>query len=381
MDTSFFLLFAVLGTCAVSAIIFLGASIYWACIAKTRGFSVHGNSEPLRDIRIISIDNNYITFIPSSASETNSKLPTISLVGNYGHVVTNHFIKQKDEEITRGIKCQIGELKPGEKVGIDLFVYQGDPYESFSLKYKQITYESELGKIKAWHIPARSKNWVICVHGHRSDLRESFRLTPTFVSLNLNVLFINYRNDEEQPVDPQKIHTFGIREWLDLEGAVKHIQSLDTEEISILGHSMGGGIVIKYLLESENCSKIKNIILESPTLDLNQIIANQAKNLKFMPGFLLISSKFFLAFMLKIRWDDFRFLERSSELAHPILLIHSEEDNTVPITASDQLFKLRPDIVTYIRLKKGSHAAAWNQNQEALEKKIRTFMNGAPSDN
>ena len=144
---------------------------------------------------------------------------------------------------------------------------------------------------------------------------------------------------------------------------------------------MGGGIVIKYLLESENCSKIKNIILESPTLDLNQIIANQAKSLKFMPGFLLISSKFFLAFMLKIRWDDFRFLKRSSELAHPILLIHSEEDNTVPITASDQLFKLRPDIVTYIRLKKGSHAAAWNQNQEALEKKIRTFMNGAPSDN
>ena len=133
---------------------------------------------------------------------------------------------------------------------------------------------------------------------------------------------------------------------------------------------------MKYLLESKNSSEISRVILESPTLDLNQIITSQAQQLKFMPYIMLLSAKFFLSKMLKIGWDAFRYLERCDELRIPILLIHSEEDITVPILSSDQFADLRPDIVDYLRLETGPHAAAWNKNQAIIEKTIAQFMKG-----
>ena len=159
-----------------------------------------------------------------------------------------------------------------------------------------------------------------------------------------------------------------------MESAVRYIKTYNPDEISLLGHSMGGGIIMKYLLESKTSSEVSKVILESPTLDLNQIIANQAQQLTFMPHIMLLSAKFFLSKMLKISWDEFKYLDRSSELTHPILLIHSEQDSTVPILCSDQLATLRPDIVNYLRLEKGPHAAAWNKNQEITEKTIQMFM-------
>ena len=375
----YILLFVVLALFALLLTLFVAGSIYWAYEAKNRGFSVK-TIQRRSQTTVISINQNYVTFIPGQTDLVESKLPTVALVGNSGHIITNSFITQRKKEITRGIESKIGEVVAKDKISVDSFVYQDNPSQSLSLKYKEITYKSELGPITAWHIPAESKKWVVGVHGHRSNMRESLRLVPTFRSLGINVLLINYRNDPNQPEDPQKIHTFGITEWKDLESAVRYIKTYNPDEISLLGHSMGGGIIMKYLLESKTSSEISKVILESPTLDLNQIIASQAQQLTFMPHIMLLSAKFFLSKMLKISWDEFKYLDRSSELTHPILLIHSEQDSTVPILCSDQLATLRPDIVNYLRLKEGPHAAAWNKNQEITEKTIQMFMKGGHID-
>ena len=369
----YILLFVFLALFALLLTLFVAGSMYWAYEAKNRGFSVK-TIQRKSQTSVISINQNYVTFIPGQTDLVDSKLPTVALVGNSGHIITNNFITQRKKEITRGIESKVGEVVAKDKVAVDSFVYQHNPSQSLSLEYKEITYESELGPMTAWHIPAESKKWVVGVHGHRSNMRESLRLVPTFNSLGINVLLINYRNDPNQPEDPQKIHTFGSREWKDLESAVRYIKTYDPDDISLLGHSMGGGIIMKYLFESKNASDVSKVILESPTLDLNQIIANQAEQLTFMPHTMLLSAKFFLSKMLKIGWDEFKYLDRSSELTHPILLIHSEQDRTVPILCSDQLASLRPDIVNYLRLEKGPHAAAWNQYQEITEKTVRIFM-------
>ena len=375
----YILLFVVLASSVLSLTFFAAGSIYWACEARNRGFSVK-TIQSRSQTSVISINQNYVTFIPEQTDLVDSQLPIVTLVGNSGHIITYSYITQRRKKITRGIKSKVGEVVAGDKVAVDSFVYQHNPSQSLSLEYKEITYKSELGPMSAWHIPAESKKWVIGVHGHRSNMRESLRLVPTFNSLGINVLLINYRNDPNQPEDPQKIHSFGIREWKDLESAVRYIKTYNPDEISLLGHSMGGGIIMKYLLESKTSSEVSKVILESPTLDLNQIIASQAQQLTFMPHIMLLSAKFFLSKMLKISWDEFKYLDRSSELTHPILLIHSEQDSTVPILCSDQLATLRPDIVNYLRLEKGPHAAAWNKNQEITEKTIQMFMKGGHID-
>ena len=298
----YILLIIILTLFALLLTLFVAGSMYWAYEAKNRGFSVK-TIQRKSQTSVISINQNYVTFIPGQTDLVDSKLPTVALVGNSGHIITNNFITQRKKEITRGIKSKVGEVVAKDKVAVDSFVYQHNPSQSLSLEYKEITYESELGPMTAWHIPAESKKWVVGVHGHRSNMRESLRLVPTFNSLGINVLLINYRNDPNQPEDPQKIHTFGIREWKDLESAVRYIKTYDPDDISLLGHSMGGGIIMKYLFESKNASEVSKVILESPTLDLNQIIVNQAEQLTFMPHMMLLSAKFFLSKMLNFTKD------------------------------------------------------------------------------
>ncbi len=48
---------------------------------------------------------------------------------------------------------------------------------------------------------------------------------------------------------------------------------------------------------------------------------------------------------------------------------------TVPVSLSDQLAENRSDIVTYLRLKKAHHAAAWNTNKEIVESSMEAFLN------
>lgn len=78
--------------------------------------------------------------------------------------------------------------------------------------------------------------------------------------------------------------------------------------------------------------------------------------------------------MVGLKWEDLNYLERIKELSTPILLIHSQADETVPVALSDQLATQRPDIVTYLRLENALHAAAWNTDKEIVESSIGTFI-------
>ena len=137
---------------------------------------------------------------------------------------------------------------------------------------------------------------------------------------------------------------------------------------------MGGAIVIKYLLESSTKSVITGVILESPALDLNKIIEMKASGIPLLPRGAEYPK--LVSRMVNFNWKDLNYLVRSDELTTPILLIHSESDQTVPVFISDQLARSRPDIVTYLRLRGAQHAAAWNTDREIVESHMETFLSG-----
>ena len=358
---------------AVLAAIVVFIIVYYAIETRRQGFKIFWQKLEYFS-SVISIDEEKVSFRPRGKDISNGQLDNIGLVGRTGSLALSGPYTIEDGIITRQILSRNGFLEKGAWVRTSLFVHEENPKANLDLNYHDVSFESELGTLTGWHIPEDTNHWIIGIHGHRSYRTETMRFVPTFQKCGLNVLLSDYRNDENAPIDKGGYHMFGLTEWPDLESAVNFCKANGAEKIFLMGHSMGGAILMKYLLESPTASIISGAILESPALDLNKIIEMKAAEIPLLPRGAEYPVKKLVSRMVGLRWEDLNYLKRTEELSTPMLLIHSQADETVPVSLSDQLATQRPDIVTYLRLENALHAAAWNTDKEVVESSIGTFI-------
>ncbi|MEC7734062.1 MAG: alpha/beta fold hydrolase [Chloroflexota bacterium] len=358
---------------AVLAAIVVFIIVYYAIETRRQGFKIFWQKLEYFS-SVISVDEEKVSFRPRGKDISNGQLDNIGLVGRTGSLALSGPYTIEDGIITRQILSRNGFLEKGTWVRTSLFVHEENPKANLDLNYHDVSFESELGTLTGWHIPEDTNHWIIGIHGHRSYRTETMRFVPTFQKCGLNVLLSDYRNDENAPIDKGGYHMFGLTEWPDLESAVNFCKANGAEKIFLMGHSMGGAILMKYLLESPTASIISGAILESPALDLNKIIEMKAAEIPLLPRGAEYPVKKLVSRMVGLRWEDLNYLKRTEELSTPMLLIHSQADETVPVSLSDQLATQRPDIVTYLRLENALHAAAWNTDKEVVESSIGTFI-------
>ena len=358
---------------AVLAAIVVFIIVYYAIETRRQGFKIFWQKLEYFS-SVISVDEEKVSFRPRGKDISNGQLDNIGLVGRTGSLALSGPYTIEDGIITRQILSRNGFLEKGAWVRTSLFVHEENPKANLDLHYHDVSFESELGTLTGWHIPEDTNHWIIGIHGHRSYRTETMRFVPTFQKCGLNVLLSDYRNDENAPIDKGGYHMFGLTEWPDLESAVNFCKANGAEKIFLMGHSMGGAILMKYLLESPTASIISGAILESPALDLNKIIEMKAAEIPLLPRGAEYPVKKLVSRMVGLKWEDLNYLKRTEELSTPMLLIHSQADETVPVSLSDQLATQRPDIVTYLRLENALHAAAWNTNKEVVESSIGTFI-------
>jgi len=358
---------------AVLAAIVVFIIVYYAIETRRQGFKIFWQKLEYFS-SVISVDEEKVSFRPRGRDISNGQLDNIGLVGRTGSLALSGPCTIEDGIITRQILSRNGFLEKGAWVRTSLFVHEENPKANLDLNYHDVSFESELGTLTGWHIPEDTNHWIIGIHGHRSYRTETMRFVPTFQKCGLNVLLSDYRNDENAPIDKGGYHMFGLTEWPDLESAVNFCKANGAEKIFLMGHSMGGAILMKYLLESPTASIISGAILESPALDLNKIIEMKAAEIPLLPRGAEYPVKKLVSRMVGLRWEDLNYLKRTEELSTPMLLIHSQADETVPVSLSDQLATQRPDIVTYLRLENALHAAAWNTDKEVVESSIGTFI-------
>ena len=358
---------------AVLAAIVVFVIVYYAIETRRQGFKIFWQKLEYFS-SVISVDEEKVSFRPRGKDISNGQLDNIGLVGRTGSLALSGPYTIEDGIITRQILSRNGFLEKGAWVRTSLFVHEENPKANLDLNYHDVSFESELGTLTGWHIPEDTNHWIIGIHGHRSYRTETMRFVPTFQKCGLNVLLSDYRNDENAPIDKGGYHMFGLTEWPDLESAVNFCKANGAEKIFLMGHSMGGAILMKYLLESPTASIISGAILESPALDLNKIIEMKAAEIPLLPRGAEYPVKKLVSRMVGLRWEDLNYLKRTEELSTPMLLIHSQADETVPVSLSDQLATQRPDIVTYLRLENALHAAAWNTDKEVVESSIGTFI-------
>jgi hypothetical protein len=276
-----------------------------------------------------------------------------------------------------------GVLAPGPARWNPYF-YGSPPEVSIGLPTDHIGIGGDLGTMPAWVVPTRTgrtRRWAVLVHGRGARREETIRAIRPLRDLGWTVLVPSYRNDEGVPAGPDGRYNLGLSEWRDVESAVRYAVAQGAEEVLLGGWSMGAAIVLQLLDRSPLAAVVSRVVLDAPVIDWADVLAFHAR-VNRLPRQIGTLSRT----MMGRRWgrrlvgvheavDVARtdWVARSAELRHPILLIHSADDDFVPVGPSRRLAERRPDLVRFEEWSVARHCAEWNVDTARWERAVAEF--------
>ena len=283
-------------------------------------------------------------------------------------------VDEGDAFVTRRMTAVEGRLRGTTPTEMSRRFHQADPFIAFGIQYREVEYNGPLGAMTALQVGGRDDTWVIFVHGLGAAPVDGMNVLPVIHDLNLPSLFINYRNDEGLPRDPSGRHQHGLTEWRDLHAAVEYVVARqDVRDIVLIGHSMGGGIVMNFLYESPLADRVAGVVMDAPMVDFSFPVDQGGRD-RNLPSFVVSSVKWMTTARFGVDWEAMDYLKDVDELNVPIMLFHGEIDPRIPIESSAELARLRPDLVTFSRYPSAGHVESWNVDSERYERELRDFL-------
>ncbi len=286
------------------------------------------------------------------------------------------------------LAVDMGPMKIGP-ARINGYYYAGDPGSALGLDFEEVTLEGGIGQLPAWVVPPdpdqeASDVWAVHVHGRGATRQECLRALPTFHRLGVTSVVTSYRNDGEAPVIPGGRYHLGDTEWVDIEHAIRLALYRGASRVVLVGWSMGGAIVLQLLSRSRTASVVVAAVLDAPVVSWREVLDHQAR-LNRVPvwvarlGLQMLGQR--QADRLfgvdgPVELSRFDWVARANELRHPMLLVHSEDDEFVPASSSQQLARARRDLVTYAPFRGARHCQEWNVDPQWWETTVGDYVLG-----
>jgi len=276
-----------------------------------------------------------------------------------------------------------GRLAPGF-ARWNQYYFGSAPERSLALPTQHVEVLTELGPTPAWVIEAEgpATRWAILVHGRGARREECLRAVKPLRDSGLSVLIPSYRNDIGAPKGPDGRYNLGLSEWRDIEDAALYAVQQGARELVLVGWSMGGAIVLQTLDRSWLTGHVSHVILNAPVIDWNDVLAYHARE-HGVPAPVGTLSRT----LMGKRWArrlvgvhdpvdvaKTNWVARADELRHRILLIHSVDDEFVPVGPSERLAEARPDLVRFEPWRTARHTKEWNTDPDRWETAVREFV-------
>nr|WP_223263274.1 alpha/beta fold hydrolase [Arthrobacter sp. NamB2] len=244
----------------------------------------------------------------------------------------------------------------------------------------------EGGSAPAWLVRAEkpARTWAIMVHGRGATRAEALRALTPARRLGLTSLVLSYRNDGEAPSAPDGRYGLGMTEWHDVDAAIDFAVAHGARDVVLFGWSMGGAIALQTADLSRHRRRISALVLDGPVINWIEVLAHHAE-LNRIPApvgrlgqYLLASQRARritgLAAPLDLKSMDW--IARAEQLTLPTLVLHSEDDEFVPIGPSAELAARNPAFVTLERFHRARHTKEWNVDPERWETVVERWLDG-----
>jgi len=191
----------------------------------------------------------------------------------------------------------------------------GTPTERNLTNFNQVTLVTSDGlKIDAWeHAPSLNMPIILYLHGNGNNIAARSERYKNFVNAGYGIFAVDYRgygNSEGSPSEE------GL--YKDARAAMNWLEQHYKTPILIYGESLGTGVAVQMGLEY----RVSGIILQSGYTSISDIAAE---------------NYWFLPVIKYLVLDKFDSLSKISQIINPILIIHGDIDNVIPIEHSRRL--------------------------------------------
>ncbi len=225
--------------------------------------------------------------------------------------------------------------------------------EVIGLEYEDVYFKTSDGTLlNAWFIPvANARGTVLFFHGNAGNIGNRIDILRVLNSLGLNVFIFDYRGYGKSKGSPSEKGTY-----LDGMAAYEYLvneRQIAPDNIVIYGKSLGGAIAI------DVASKVKCRVMISDSTFSS--IVDMAKEIyPFLPVKLFGT----------IKYDS---VSKVGNINVPKLIIHSTEDEIVPLEHGERLFKAADQPKELYKMK-GGHNDSFMIYEDEYSSKIDKFL-------
>lgn len=341
--------------------------------------------ESLPILAVLHTENGYEVILPADKDSTAPGRYSLFFAADTGHARLSEpkDYRQGDATVTRSVEeVYSGDISSAARGRLSGVIY--DSPADIGIGFQDIQISTKSGPAPAWLVPGTShKNtWAICVHGRGANRKEGIRALPMLGELGLTSLLISYRNDGVAPAAIDGRYGLGGTEWPDVDAAIDFVLASGATEIMLFGWSMGGAISLQVADKSRNARRISALILDGPVINWIDVLSHQAK-LNRIPEAVgqfaqwLLSNKagrWMTGLAAPLDLKELNWVEKHDQLRTPTLILHSEDDDFVPIGPSEQLAELNPQTVTLKRHTRAGHTREWNVDPQRWEGEVSAFV-------
>lgn len=337
------------------------------------------------DVLVLAHDDETVTFAKGPDPVVPGRYG-VWLDGGLGHARVGEIVATDAISVTRQLtSVDRGALSVGP-ARWNQYYWWDRPSISMGLPDDDAMVLSDVGLLPGWVVGPEpgtdTGGWAILVHGRGARKEETLRAVPVLRQAGYTSLVTAYRNDRDAPKGPDGRYNLGLSEWRDVEAAMAYAVGRGARDIVLFGWSMGGAIVLQVLDNSPLAGRVTGVVLDSAVLDWGAVLRHQAR-MKRLPGWLArlatelmgdTRARRLVGVHEPIDVARADWVRRADELSHPMLLIHSDGDDFVPVGPAVALAARRPDLVHFERWELARHCREWNNDPGRWERAVAQFL-------
>lgn len=361
-----------------------GLAVYFARQVVT---PAHGREENLDILAVVGTAAEQSVILPANEDTTVEGTYSLYFDRGTGHARIGRILSYVPREgtVERAVEqVYAGNLGSATRGWWSGAVYPGPA--AMGLPEEEVRIPVDGGSAPAWLVRAESDApiWAVLIHGRGASRAEGLRALAPLHRLGLTSLVVSYRNDGEAPSASDGRYGLGMTEWHDVDAAIDFAVASGAREVVLVGWSMGGAIALQTADLSRHRRRISALVLDGPVISWIEVLAHHAAlnripaRIGLLGQYLLASSAARritgLAAPLDLKSMDW--IARAEQLTLPTLVLHSDDDEFVPVGPSVELAARNPAFVTLERFRGAQHTKEWNVDAQRWESVVERWLGG-----
>ena len=222
------------------------------------------------------------------------------------------------------------------------------------LEFEELHFQAADGtRLHGWLVPGRGEIALLWFHGNAGNIGDRVELPwELHRELGLAVLILDYRGYGESEGTPSES---GL--YLDADAALGELMQrlgLAAERIALFGQSLGTAVAVELAYRHAPAG----VILEAPFTSVRDMAR---RHYPWLP----------VRSLLRTRFDS---LSKIADVSAPLLIIHGEDDETVPVEMGARLFSAAREPKRLLTIPRAGHTDAHLIGHSEYFAAIREFV-------